>query len=68
MLLFLNEEIDSKQKLIESVKGDVIDLLNYASEKKKCHLSTQYVENNLENVKSRLKRKWSKYSMLTAKP
>ena len=33
-LTLLDDEINRKEKYIESIKGDVIDLLNYASEKR----------------------------------
>jgi len=48
MLISLNEEINAKQSLIESVKGDVIDLLNYASEKRNAISQLNTSKSNLE--------------------
>jgi len=44
----LNEEIASKQSLVESVKGDVIDLLNYASQKRNAISQLNVSKSNLE--------------------
>lgn len=56
MLISLNEEIDSKQKLIESVKGDVIDLLNYASEKRNALSQLRASKANLEKRQSQIEK------------
>jgi len=56
MLISLNEEIDSKQKLIESVKGDVIDLLNYASEKRNALSQLRASKANLEKRLSQIEK------------
>lgn len=47
-LISLNDEINENQKLIESVKGDVIDLLNYASEKRNVISGLNTMKLNLE--------------------
>ncbi|NLZ54581.1 MAG: chromosome segregation protein SMC [Thermoanaerobacteraceae bacterium] len=48
MLVSLNDEINTKQSVIESVKGDVIDLLNYASEKRNAISQLNTLKSNLE--------------------
>ena len=47
-LISLNDEIDERQRLIESVKGDVIDLLNHASEKRNVISGLNTMKLNLE--------------------
>ncbi|HHV17346.1 MAG TPA: chromosome segregation protein SMC [Thermoanaerobacterales bacterium] len=54
-LTSLNNEIIEKQKLIESVKGDVIDLLSHASEKRNVISSLNTMRENLEKRMKQIK-------------
>lgn len=47
-LISLNDEINTKQSDIESIKGDVIDLLNYASEKRNAISRLNTLKSNLK--------------------
>jgi chromosome segregation protein len=48
-LVCVDESIKKKENLIESLKGDVIDLLNFASEKRNMITSLTAMKTNLEN-------------------
>ena len=47
-LTLLDDEINRKEKYIESIKGDVIDLLNYASEKRNAISGLNTMKLNLQ--------------------
>ncbi|MDN5312502.1 chromosome segregation protein SMC [Biomaibacter acetigenes] len=48
-LVCVDDSIKKKENLIESLKGDVIDLLNFASEKRNMITSLTAMKTNLEN-------------------
>lgn len=55
-LQFIQNNADKREKLIESLKGDVIDLLNYASQKRNIISSLNTMKQNLDNRLKQIER------------